>query len=303
VVGDRETKELVTAPRIEPKSFDPRRPDFAPYGFTCEIWRPARMQRADRHNEIELNFIQAGSLIYLLGGRKVIVPAGKLTIFWAAYPHQIIDYTMEHEYFVATIPLAWFLQAGFPREFVDALIHGQMLLDPSGTLPEVEIQAFRRWVRDIDQQDPYRKKLVFLEMEARLLRLALDVRNEMQNGGVRSGKHLPVQLGCVTNAEKMLCYMAQHYTERLTSEQISREVGLHPNYAMFVFKKTFGITLNECLTQLRVAHAQRLLVTTDMKILDVALESGFTSLSRFYEAFKKVCGSSPTEYRKNHALF
>lgn len=43
-------------------SFDSSRPNFAPYGFTCELWTPVPMKRADRHNEIELNLLKHGSL-------------------------------------------------------------------------------------------------------------------------------------------------------------------------------------------------------------------------------------------------
>ena len=68
------------------------------------------MRRPDRHNEVELNFLESGSLTYLLGGRKVKVSSQRLSMFWAAIPHQIIEYAAGTEYFVATIPLAWFLQ-------------------------------------------------------------------------------------------------------------------------------------------------------------------------------------------------
>jgi AraC-like DNA-binding protein len=69
---------------------------------------------------------------------------------------------------------------------------------------------------------------------------------------------------------------------------------------MSLFKKALGITLIDCVTQHRVSHAQRLLATTDEKIIEVALNSGFTSLSRFHEAFKRACGCTPKDYRKNH---
>jgi AraC-like DNA-binding protein len=54
------------------------------------------------------------------------------------------------------------------------------------------------------------------------------------------------------------------------------------------------------ITQHRITHAQRLLATTDDTILDVALDAGFQSLSRFNEAFKAACGCSPSEFRKTH---
>ena len=51
------------------------------------------------------------------------------------------------------------------------------------------------------------------------------------------------------------------------------------------------------LAQYRVAHAQRLLATTDRTVLDIAMEAGFTSASRFYVTFQKITGKSPRAYR------
>jgi AraC-like DNA-binding protein len=77
-------------------------------------------------------------------------------------------------------------------------------------------------------------------------------------------------------------------------------VGLHPNYAMGLFQNAFGTTLIEYLTHHRISHAQRLLATTDEKIVEVAFSSGFSSISRFNEAFRRECGCSPREYRRKH---
>src|SRR6478736_1663084 len=101
--------------------FDPNRPDFTPYGFTCVRWSPSPMRRPDHHNEIELNMLHSGWVTYLLGGRKVRVETGHLSLFWAAIPHQIIDYDPATEYFVATIPLSWFLQCRLPERMMQPL--------------------------------------------------------------------------------------------------------------------------------------------------------------------------------------
>jgi transcriptional regulator GlxA family with amidase domain len=57
------------------------------------------------------------------------------------------------------------------------------------------------------------------------------------------------------------------------------------------------------VTRLRVSRAQQLLATSDDKVVDVALSSGFNSLSRFNDVFKKSCGSSPREYREHCRKF
>ena len=60
----------------------------------------------------------------------------------------------------------------------------------------------------------------------------------------------------------MARFIAQNYTQPLTAETIGQHVGLHPNYAMALFQQTFGTTLIKYVTQHRLSHAQRLLVTT-----------------------------------------
>jgi AraC family transcriptional regulator, melibiose operon regulatory protein len=281
-------------------TFDPSRPSFEPYGFTCQRWTPVPMRRADRHNEIELNLLRRGSLTYLMGGTTVTIPAGRLAVFWAAIPHQIVSSRDNAEYFVATIPLVWFLQCQFPKHFVDIVMHTRMVLDPDPQARHGDMEMFERWVHDLEKTDPVRQRVVFLEIEARLLRFALAVPPESPSGRRRSQEKSMIETGGLKRVEQMAYFVAQHYAEPLTAQQISSVVGLHPNYAMSLFKKAMGITLIDCVTQHRVSHAQRLLATTDVKIIDVALSSGFSSLSRFYEAFKTLCGCTPKDYRHSH---
>jgi AraC-like DNA-binding protein len=53
------------------------------------------------------------------------------------------------------------------------------------------------------------------------------------------------------------------------------------------------------LNQLRLHHAKSALIDSGDKISNIAHDSGFGSLSRFYEVFSKETGISPSEYRKN----
>lgn len=86
----------------------------------------------------------------------------------------------------------------------------------------------------------------------------------------------------------------------LTADAIAQAVGLHPNYAMTLFRKTFATTMIEFLLRHRLSHAQRFLVTTDEPILNVGAAAGFQSLSRFNEFFRKTCGCPPRGYCKTH---
>ena len=278
--------------------FDDSRRDFEPYGFTCERWTPRRMRRPDRHNEIEINLLQAGSVTYVLGGRKVIVPAGRLAVFWAAIPHQVLDWVGGAEYYVATIPLAWFLQCKFPEHLVQPVLHGDMLLDP-GSDPS-DAHRFKLWLDDLKTDPANRQRPVLLEMEARLLRLALalESRKHRRSAGRSTAGW---EDGKLNKVEQMAAFIAMNYAEPLTVGDVGKHVRLHPNHAMTLFKRAFGTTLLDYLTRHRISHAQRLLATTGDKVVAIALDSGFGSISRFNVAFRDACGCSPREYRARHA--
>jgi AraC-like DNA-binding protein len=285
------------------KIFDPTRPEFKPYGLTCERWTFSPMARPDRHNEVELNLMVNGSLTYLFGGARATIPAGGLAAFWAAIPHQVISTPsadITAEYFVVTIPLAWFLQLDLPDRLVQPILHGQMVHDPEENHFAPDCQQFERWVNDLADRDEDRHRAARLEIEARLLRLALALPSA--KGGKRhprSHKGVLAKHG-LTKAEQMAAYIAQRYSQAVLVEDISRSVGLHPGYAMTLFQKTFGMTMIEFVNQHRITHAQRLLATTDKKVLSIAFESGFGSLSRFNDAFRRACGCTPRQHRRRH---
>jgi AraC-like DNA-binding protein len=100
----------------------------------------------------------------------------------------------------------------------------------------------------------------------------------------------------------MATFVARHYRDPIGLEDVAREVRLHPDYASALFRKAFGATPTRFILQHRVSHAQRMLVTSDAKVLEVAMEAGFGSLSRFNAAFRQHCGCSPRQYRSRHRL-
>jgi AraC-like DNA-binding protein len=283
-------------------SFDHDRPDFAPYGLTCVRWNPSPMRRPDHHNEVELNLLESGWVAYLLGGRKVRIEAGSLSAFWAAIPHQIIEYGPDTQYFVATIPFPWFLQWKLPEPFVQPLLLGAVHTEPTPGRGRSDLELFAQWERDLREVSEPSTEIVMLEMEARLRRLAAALPAPSAAIAKLPSRHTALHDASLNKVEQMACLIAREYTEPMTVEDIGRAVGLHPNYAMSLFKKAFGTTLIDYLTRHRVSHAQRLLMTTDRRIVEVAFESGFSSVSRFNEAFRRACGCSPREYRQRHEL-
>lgn len=281
-------------------SFDHARPDFAAYGLSCVKWTPSAMRRPDRHNEVELNLLPAGSLTYLLGGRRATVPAMRLWLFWAAIPHQVVGFDRCRSYHVATLPLAWFLQAGLPAPLVQPILHGETIADPAPR-GEADLSLMRQWTIDLSPPGSAEaRRVALLEIEARLRRLAMHLpayappKRPARRRRRRSGGDL------ARSADLLAAFVARHYTEPIDIADIAAAADLNPNYAMTLFKSTFGTTLSRYLNEHRLWHAQRLLATTDRPILEIALDAGFGSVSRFNDVFRRGCGRRPREFRRAH---
>lgn len=260
----------------------------------------ALMSRPHRHNEVELNFIEQGSMTYLFGGLRTSVKAGQMALFWATVPHQVIDADEQTVLHWVTVPFVTFLQWQLPDVLTHQVTCGRFVVsqhEGGATQYRADQSLFRQWYEDLQQNSDEHRKIVLLEVEARLRRLGLSMIVHDSAFEYTAALGAALSHGEPSKVERIASFIAEHYTEPLSIERIAQTVHLHPNYATSLFHKSFGLSIVDYITQYRVSHAQRLLVTTDANISTIALESGFGSMSRFYSAFSKACAQSPTAYR------
>jgi len=268
-------------------------PPFPQLGFSGGFEVPHVMHGEHQHHEIELNFLLSGTMTYLMNGQTATVSAQRLSLFWAAVPHQVIEVHDVDKFYWFTLPLAWVLRWNLPRETSDRLIHGEMI---AATLPNMwDLSFCRQWFDDLQSSDADRSLFAQMEMQARVRRLLWE--NAQTIPDLRKNKTTILPTGHV---QRIAEFIAMNYTRQLPMEEIGRHVGLHPNYAMALFRREYGMSMGQYVVQHRCFHAQRLLLTTQRKVADIALESGFGSVSRFYEAFKAVCRCSPDEFRRRY---
>lgn len=255
---------------------------------------PGLMTSYHRHNDIEINFLERGAMSYLFSRGHCEVPEGTFAVFWAMFPHRVIKIDPDTLFYCLHIPLSTFLQWRLPGEIVGEVLHGNIVVDQTPSTAAADYAHFPVWYDELSEGEPERMDTVHLEVAARMRRAGLSMRRGSGPGasiGLSSGESGADKLGMMT------AFVAERYTEDVTPGDVAEHVGLHPKYAMTLFRKAFDMTVVEYVTQLRVSHAQRLLATTDMKIVSLAMEAGFGSVSQFYEAFARVAKCTPSEFR------
>jgi AraC-like DNA-binding protein len=100
---------------------------------------------------------------------------------------------------------------------------------------------------------------------------------------------------------KTVCrFVEENYRNKLTSHDFSKEIPLSFRQLSRIFKADMGLNVFEYVRVFRVLRASIDLNTTDDKIISVAYNCGYESLSSFFTDFKMVFGVSPAEFRKRH---
>lgn len=274
-------------------SFDESRDEFIPYGLTCELWTPSLMGKPDRHNEIEINYFPEGTVTYLFQEEKITIPTQRLAVFWGLVPHQIVHSEGDAPYYVCTIPFSVFLEWKLPASFVDQILNGEVILEPSEVYAPYDEFLLQNWIEDIGNHDL--EEVTLLEIRARLSRLAQSSLTRKENN------QSAIPPNEINHVERMAIYIGQNYCDPIEASDIGNAVGLHPDYANSIFRKAFGCTLSEYIIEERISHAQRKLITTDENISSIAFECGFNSISWFNACFKKMNGCTPRDFRKNNS--
>ncbi len=95
-------------------------------------------------------------------------------------------------------------------------------------------------------------------------------------------------------------YIQAHYNENISLADVSDHINISKSYLCDLFKKELNVTIINYITNLRMEKAKELLVSTDMKMYEISLQVGYNDYAYFSQIFKKLTGSTLSDYRRNH---
>lgn len=93
--------------------------------------------------------------------------------------------------------------------------------------------------------------------------------------------------------EKELLYL----NPRLKLSDVARKVGSNRTYLSRYFNRANGLTFYDFVNNMRIKHAEELLISTTHPVAMIAEESGFNSMSTFRRVFMSYHNCTPAEYR------
>lgn len=96
----------------------------------------------------------------------------------------------------------------------------------------------------------------------------------------------------------ILAYIEENYTSPLSLAMLSSKFGYSKYSFSHLFNSYFSCTLTDYINALRARCAANMLLTEDLSMTEIAMQSGFESLRTFYRVFKSTYHCTPSVYKK-----
>ncbi len=93
-------------------------------------------------------------------------------------------------------------------------------------------------------------------------------------------------------------YIERNIKKGISLEDVANHVNISTYYLSKIFKKEMGVNFITYITDRKMELAKEMLATTDVPVLNIALDLAYNEANYFSKAFKKKTGYTPSEYRE-----
>ncbi len=266
------------------------------------VFEPGIMPDLHWHGHVEINLVSGASMVYDMDGERIVVPENRASIFWAGIPHQLTEVHKTGEETPQLtnlyLPLDAFLFMRHIGQFQVAILGGGFgLLDASLCGPD----RMAQWYTDYRSHDFERVNVLKDELNAMLRRAQIAQTDWLRLPLQDAANERVIPTAHIRHVVEMVRFILDNLTEPITNADVARVTGLHQNYALSLFTHTMHVPMKRFIIRMRLHRARALLLESSMAISHVTLESGFASISQFYEHFRKAYGMTPHVMRSRYA--
>lgn len=255
-----------------------------------------RLRQVERESQphfgchCSLLLVTNGDVEISINQKIIAVKTGEIVCYLAIYPHRIESASLDNRVVQIDIPHSTIFELSDAPDLQQFLHSGEPLkMRYENFLSETKLT---RWSDEFGNRDPRVKSIVRDELFLALRRMLLSVSDLPQQFDS------PVRRKVLLHVPGMIEFLSRNHERKLPIVDVTNAVGLEKCYGMKLFKQAMGISILEYLTQLRLNHACNLLQYSTVPIIQVAFDSGFSSLSRFYEVFSAQTNCSPLAFRR-----
>lgn len=252
--------------------------------------RNESMAESHYHPYFELFYVLKGnckifvdhSLFFLSAGDLMILPPS--TLHRTQYEDEVerITYSFTESY---TKDLKQILGENF---FMENVQMGKMTFS-SQIKTEIE-KIFMELLSENKKSDSFSE----MNRKSLLLKLLVIIARNSENRNSNENFTTETEI----SIQKAAQFIFENYDKDLNLQMAAEIAGMRDTYFSRKFQEITGYGFKEYLTNLRIQHSQEMLLNGKLTVTQIAIACGFTNSNYFGDAFKKITGMSPREFRK-----
>ena len=240
-----------------------------------ETYSPSAILHSHAHAKAAFICVFTGSCKERYGRTTLAVGPRSVIFRPAQEPHPDHFAATENRGFLIEVPQMW-LQSLESR--------GARLHEPRALYPGRAASLMLRIYNECRHQD----NLSPLTIEALLIELAVETERLPPAPRVDKPRLRRVQELLMDRPASPPCL-----------SELATVAEMHPTHLARAFRQHFRCTIGDYIRRRRIEKAWHLLVTTNRRVVDIALECGFSNQAHFATVFKRLTGLTPIEARKN----
>lgn len=264
--------------------------DFNPNMLFCVKGIRQSKECSHKHNHMEVAYIMSGKSIFNINGISYDVEEGDIVLINPEQYHYGVPMSIEKpslEFFV-----------GFSNFKIKNMIENTLFLNeyPIIKTTPSSRKKFLDLINDIMEENKLNQTGKDFMLQSYLTQfILLSIREKQQeNTTVSENKKSTI-------SKEIQTYFHEHFSEKISLEQIAKNLYLSPFYISKVFKEEIGETPINYLIKIRLENAKDLLLKKqDLSIKEISSIVGYDDAYHFSKSFKKYYGLSPAEYKKIH---
>ena len=237
------------------------------------------------HEEIQLIYVDEGSLNMTVGNRKLTLDSGDVQVINPCEVHSLKKSS------------AKYFSVHFSRVFVQSFFdsaesYGYVLEEGSQERREMVFLMQKLLAVERNTFDEY-SALVKYSLLLKMLRLLLTrCRTEKTVSVYGTDRSLDDDVMAVKQ------YIEAHYRQKIMTADLKKLMHFDSSYVMTHFKRRMGMTIMSYTIKERTKHALDDYLTHDIPIGEAAIKNGFCHYNHFTKACRRFYGSSPTAIKK-----
>ncbi|MFV0413540.1 MAG: AraC family transcriptional regulator [Oscillospiraceae bacterium] len=260
------------------------------------------------HNELEIAIFQSGSGTYLVNNKlDYSVKPGDIFVFASGEKHYMPVVDLEQDLVTMGVhfnpQFIWSPRNDmFSMRFLDIFFNRNASFQHRLDRNNPSTEMVRNLLLQMDQELTLKKEDYALMVKIQLLSILVILNRDY--GYTVSSTANTIDKQNMKQIEGAIRYIDEHFKENITLEQLAAIANMSKSYFALLFKTLNGFTAWNYINNKRVQYAIEQLSETNTPVIEIAYNCGFNNSANFNKTFRKVTGTTPSEYRKNpHIIY